>query len=462
MRSLTCFKTYDVRGVVGSEITEDIAYRIGRSFAEHLAAKKIIVGSDARLSGETLKLALCNGIMDGGADVVDIGLSGTEEIYFATHHLNMDGGIEVTASHNPIDHNGFKFAGPGSRPLRMDEEFPAIRRLTETANFKEPKRRGTFSKSSTLTAYADHLLSLVDVGKFPALKIVADSGNGAAGHVIDAIEARFKALSLPIEFVKINHEPDGSFPNGVPNPLLPDKRATTAKAVRDHQADLGIAWDGDFDRCFLYDETGAFISGYYVAGLLSGIFLGKNPAATIICDSKLYWNTLDIIEKAGGRALMSRTGHVFFKEQMRQHNAAYGGEISAHHYFRDFAYCDSGMIPWLLIVEHLGVSKKRLSEIVAERAEKFACSDEINFGVSDAARVMAGICETYQATAVSSERIDGVGFAFENWRFNLRMSNTEPLLRLNIESRAGAELVTEKITEMTELIQKLSEVSNVS
>lgn len=456
MKPLPCFKAYDVRGIVGTEINEDVAYRIGRAFAEHLGARRVAVGSDARLSGEALKQALANGLMDGGADVIDIGLSGTEEIYFATSHMRLDGGIEVTASHNPIDHNGFKFVGPGARPLSMDGEFAAIKQLAAAANFQAPGPRGTFSKSSTLNAYTGHLLSLVDISKFRPLRIVADSGNGAAGHVIDAIEARFKALATPMEFVKINHEPDGNFPNGIPNPLLPDRRAATAKAVRDHGADLGIAWDGDFDRCFFFDETGAFISGYYVAGILSAVFLGKDPAASIICDSKLYWNTLDIIEEANGHAIMSRTGHVFFKEQMRKHCAIYGGEVSAHHYFRDFAYCDSGMIPWLLVVEHMSATGKRMSELVADRTARFASGDEINFVVGDAARVMAGVYEAYQAGALKIENIDGLGIVFENWRFNLRTSNTEPLLRLNIESRMNASLVNEKIAELAEVIERLS------
>ncbi len=459
MKPLPCFKAYDVRGIVGTEINEDIAYRVGRAFAEHLGARKVAVGSDARLSGEALKQALANGLMDGGADVIDIGLSGAEEIYFATSHLGLDGGIEVTASHNPIDHNGFKFVGPGGRPLGMDGEFAAIRQIASAADFKASGPRGTLSGSSTLNAYIGHLLSLVDLSKFQPLRIVADSGNGAAGHVIDTIEARFKALAVPVEFVKINHEPDGNFPNGVPNPLLPDRRAATVKAVRDHGADLGIAWDGDFDRCFFFDETGAFISGYYIAGILSAIFLDKDPAARIICDSKLYWNTLDIIEAANGHAIMSRTGHVFFKEQMRKHGAIYGGEVSAHHYFRDFAYCDSGMIPWLLVVEHMSATGKRMSELVAGRAARFASGDEINFVVSDAARVMAGVCEAYQADALKIENIDGLGIVFENWRFNLRTSNTEPLLRLNIESRMNASLVDEKIVELAGVIERLSSSS---
>ena len=457
MTALSCFKTYDVRGVVGKEIDEAIAYRIGRAFAQHLGAHRIVVGTDARLSGESLKKGLAEGIMDAGADVIDIGLSGTEEVYFASFFLGLDGGIEVTASHNPVEYNGFKFIGRNARPIGLADEFSAIRKLAETAAFGKVERRGTLSTQSILAPYVEHLLGLVDAKRFRPLRLVVDSGNGAAGHVVDALEERFKTLSIPIEFIKLNHEPDGNFPNGVPNPLLPERRAVTSKAVRDHRADMGIAWDGDFDRCFLYDERGEFVSGYYVSGLLATHFLDRHPSATIIYDSRLHWNTLDIIKKGNGVPVMSRTGHVFFKDTMRRHNAVYGGEISAHHYFRDFAHCDSGMIPWLLVAGHLSATGKTLSELVASRAAKFACSEEINFEVRDPARVMAGVCETYKARAKNIDHTDGLGMAFEKWRFSLRQSNTESLLRLNIEARTDSKLVAAKLLEIGCLIQKLSE-----
>ena len=458
MTTLSCFKTYDVRGVVGTEIDEAIAYRIGRAFAQHLGAGKIVVGSDARLSGESLKRALAEGLMDAGADVIDIGLSGTEEVYFASFFLGVDGGIEVTASHNPIDYNGFKFIGPDARPFGQADEFSAVRKLAETAAFKNVRRRGTLSTTSILAPYINHLLRLADSRRFRPLRLVVDSGNGAAGHVIDALEKSFKALSVFVEFIKINHEPDGNFPNGVPNPLLPERRAVTSKAVRDHHADMGIAWDGDFDRCFLYDENGEFVSGYYVSGLLSAHFLDKHPSAKIVYDSRLHWNTLDIIKKAKGVPIMSRTGHVFFKDTMRQHDAIYGGEISAHHYFRDFGHCDSGMIPWLLVVQHMGVTGKTLSELVSSRAAKFACSEEVNFEVQDPAMVMASVCKAYKAGAKQIDHTDGIGIEFERWRFSLRLSNTESLLRLNIEARAESKLVAEKLLEIGNLIQSLSEL----
>jgi phosphomannomutase/phosphomannomutase/phosphoglucomutase len=458
MSGLSCFKTYDVRGIIGTEIDEEIAYRVGRAFAEHLDARRIVVGSDARLSGESLKKALAKGLMDAGADVIDIGLSGTEEMYFASFFLGLDGGIEVTASHNPVNYNGFKFIGPGARPLGPVDAFSAIRKLAEAAAFKKVGRRGTLSTTSILPSYVDHLLRLVDSKRFRPLRLVVDSGNGAAGHVVDALEERFKVLSVPVEFVKVNHEPDGNFPNGVPNPLLPERRAVTSKAVRDHHADMGIAWDGDFDRCFLYDEHGQFVSGYYVSGLLAAHFLDKFPSATIVCDSRLHWNTLDIIARDKGVPVMSRAGHVFFKDKMRQHDAIYGGEISAHHYFRDFACCDSGMIPWLLVAEHVSVTGKPLSDLVSSRAAQFACSEEVNFEVHNPASVMASVCEAYKAGAKKIDRIDGIGIEFEKWRFSLRPSNTESLLRLNIEARADSKLVAEKLLEIGNLIHCHSEL----
>ena len=456
MTARSCFKTYDVRGVVGSEINDAIAYRIGRAFAQHLGARKIVVGSDARLSGPSLKIALADGLMDGGADVIDIGMSGTEQVYFAAFFLDVDGGIEVTASHNPIEFNGFKFIGPEGRPFGLGEEFAAFRKLVEGAVFRKAERQGTLSAVSIVPSYVDLLLRLVDVKKFRPLRLVVDSGNGAAGHVVDALEERFHLADVPVDFIKINHEPDGSFPKGVPNPLLPERRAATSNAVREHHADMGIAWDGDFDRCFLYDENGEFISGYYISGLLAANFLAKAPGSKIVCDSRIFWNTLDIIEKGNGIPVMSRTGHVFFKDKMRRHDAIYGGEISAHHYFRDFAYCDSGMLPWLLVAEHMSATGKPLSELVANRSARFVCSDEINCKVPDLAAVMEGVVEAFRATARKIDYTDGISIEFEKWRFSLRSSNTEPLLRLNIEAHAGTIKIAQKLTEIGQLIRRLA------
>ena len=383
-------------------------------------------------------------------------------MYFASFFLGVDGGIEVTASHNPIEYNGFKFIGRDAFPFGFGEEFAAFRKLVETAAFDKMGRRGTLSSASVLAPYIDLLLGQVSLPKFRPLRLVADSGNGAAGHVVDALEARFKALAIPVEFIKINHEPDGNFPNGVPNPLLPERRSATAKAVREHHADMGIAWDGDFDRCFLYDENGDFVSGYYVSGLLAANFLDKHPGAKIVCDTRIYWNTLDIVEKGKGVPVKSRTGHVFFKNKMRLHDAIYGGEISAHHYFRDFAYCDSGMLPWLLVAEHMSVTGKSLGELVADRMALFMCSDEINFKVPNAATIMAGVEDAFKATARQIDHTDGISVEFENWRFSLRISNTEALLRLNIEARSDPSLVADKLAEIGALIERLSIAQNTT
>jgi phosphomannomutase len=450
--NLTCFKTYDVRGRVGYDLDESIAYRIGRAFAQILNAKNIAVGSDARLSGPALKAALIEGILDAGANAIDLGLSGTEEIYFASSHLDVDGGVEVTASHNPADYNGMKFVGKNGRPIGIDDEFVAIRRLAEADDFAKATKRGCLSQHSILQPYAKHLLSYIDPPTLPPLKLVVDSGNGAAGHVIDALE---KCLPQ-IQFIKINHAPDGNFPNGVPNPLLPERRAITTAAVIDNNADLGIAWDGDFDRCFLFDGTGAYVSGYYVAGLLMSAFIAKSPNEKFIVDPRLVWNTLDVMKDSSAEFKMSRTGHTFFKQRMREVDAIYGGETSAHHYFRDFAYCDSGMIPWLLVVEYLGLSGKSLAQVVAVRKTLFPCSEEINFEVADVSGTIDHVMNHYRSQALSIDQTDGLSLAFENWRFNLRGSNTEALLRLNLESRGDATLLREKTFELTDVINAWS------
>jgi phosphomannomutase len=450
--ALACFKAYDIRGRVGPELNEDIAYRIGRALAQRLAARRVVVGCDVRLSSPSLKAAVINGLCDAGADVLDLGLTGTEEVYFASFHLDVDAGIEITASHNPADYNGMKFVGSGGRPIGVDDEFAGIRKLAEAASFAPAARRGRLKHANVLGPYVDHLLSYVNLARLRPLRIVADAGNGAAGHVIEAIAARFSAKGVPVEFIPINEKPDGNFPNGVPNPLLPENRAITTAAVKQHGADLGIAWDGDFDRCFLFDEKGDFVSGYYVAGLLASVFLSKNPGERFVIDARLDWNTKDIISAGGGSYVTSRTGHTFFKQNMREQNAIYGGEISAHHYFRNFAYCDSGMIPWLLAIEHLSLTGKPLSALVAERQAKFPCSEEINFKVADIPAAIDRIVTHYRARALAIETIDGVTLEFADARFNLRASNTESLLRLNVETRGDAQRVDALAAEIAALI----------
>ena len=454
MTDLTCFKAYDIRGQLGTELDEEIAYRIGRAYAEFLKPKNIVLGGDIRLTSEALKAALSEGIRDAGANVIDIGMVGTEEVYFATSYLNADGGIEVTASHNPIDYNGMKPIREGSRPISSDTGLLDIKRLAEENNFaaSDPAARGKYKKLSILDAYLDHLLGYIDNSAITPLKIVMNAGNGAAGHVVDAIEKRFAELKLPIEIVKIFNQPDGTFPNGIPNPILHENRAPTVDAVLEHKADMGIAWDGDFDRCFLVDEKGNFIEGYYIVGLLAEAFLLKNPGAKIVHDPRLTWNTIDVVKKAGGEAVQSKTGHAFIKERMRSEDAVYGGEMSAHHYFRDFFYCDSGMIPWLLVMELITRSGKPLSALVDEMVEAYPSPGEINRKIADPAAAIQRVREHYEGSALLVDETDGISMEFAQWRFNLRMSNTEPVVRLNLETRGDRDLLAKYEQELLALL----------
>jgi len=455
-KQLSCFKAYDIRGQLGTELDEDIAYRIGRAFGQFLQAEKIVIGGDIRETSPALKEAVANGLKDSGVDVLDIGMVGTEEIYFATKYLGVDGGVEVTASHNPIDYNGMKLVREDSKPISGDTGLNDIQRIAEENDFEEIdfSSRGTTEQISTLQAYVDHLLTYLDTDDLKPLKLVVNAGNGAAGHVIDELEIRFKQASVPIEFIKIHHEADGSFPNGIPNPLLVENRPATAEAVKAHGADMGIAWDGDFDRCFLFDENGEFIEGYYIVGLLAEAFLATAPKAKIIYDPRLTWNTIDIVEAAGGEAIMSKTGHAFIKERMRKEDAVYGGEMSAHHYFRDFAYCDSGMIPWLLVAGLLNAKNKKLSDLVAERIAAYPSSGEINSKLKDPDASITRVLDAYKDQAINIDQTDGIGVEFDEWRFNLRRSNTEPVVRLNVESKGNVELMKEKTKEILALLLK--------
>lgn len=456
MAALTCFKAYDIRGELGTELNEDIAYRIGRAYGEFIRPKAIVVGGDVRLTSESLKLALANGLRDAGTDVLDIGMSGTEEIYFATFHLGIDGGIEVTASHNPMNYNGMKLVREGARPVSGDTGLRDVQRLAEANDFApvEESKRGSYKQISVLDAYVDHLMGYIDLSNFTKpMKLVINSGNGAAGHIIDEIEKRFKQANAPVTFIKVHHEADGNFPNGIPNPLLPECRKDTSDAVREHQADMGIAFDGDFDRCFLFDENAEFIEGYYIVGLLAEAFLKKEPGAKIIHDPRLTWNTIDVVTKAGGIPVMSKTGHAFIKERMREEDAVYGGEMSAHHYFRDFAYCDSGMIPWLLVAELLAVKGETLSGLVSERMKAFPCSGEINYKVSDSKSVIAALKDKYLSSAIAEDNTDGISLDCQGWRFNVRTSNTEPLLRLNVETEGNIEALSNILKEIDSVIK---------
>jgi len=440
---LTCFKAYDVRGRVPDQLNSDIAYRIGRAYAEYLRPKQVVVGYDIRLSSQELCASLSRGLTEAGTDVINIGQCGTEEIYFATSHLNVDGGIVVTASHNPADYNGMKFVRESSKPISGDTGLNEIKRLAEGNNFVSCNELGTISFDDTQPAYIEHLLGYVDVPNLRPLKIVCNAGNGGAGSTIDTIEQ-----FLPLEFFKVHHEPDGTFPNGVPNPLLVENRSTTIDAIGLEGADMGIAWDGDFDRCFFFDENGCFIEGYYIVGLLAQSFLEQEPGGKIVHDPRLTWNTIEISKEFSGEAVLCKTGHAFIKERMRIEGAVYGGEMSAHHYFRDFFYCDSGMVPWLLVAGLISKTGKKLSELVGERMQAFPASGEINRRIEEPLSLLEKIESLYSENCIGIDKTDGLSMDFENWRFNIRMSNTEPLVRLNVESRADEGLMKEKTAEL--------------
>ncbi len=446
---IDCFKAYDVRGRVPEQLNEDVAWRIGRAYAAHFRPRTVAVGYDIRETSPALADALSRGLQAGGADVRDIGLCGTEEVYFATAHFDLDGGIMVTASHNPIEYNGLKLVQKDARPVSGDSGLHDIRRLAEAGDFPDVAQTGQREALDSRPAFIEHLLGYVDTAALKPLRIVVNAGNGGAGLVIDALEPH-----LPFEFIKVHHEPDGRFPNGIPNPLLPERRQATIDAIRAHDADLGISWDGDFDRCFLFDEQGGFIEGYYIVGLLAQAFLAKHPGEKIVHDPRLTWNTIDVVTRAGGVPIQSKTGHAFIKERMRQEDAIYGGEMSAHHYFRDFAYCDSGMIPWLLVTELLSRQDQPLSALVAERQAAFPCSGEINFRVNDAAFCLKAIEREFGPAARAIDRTDGLGLAFDDWRCNIRASNTEPLLRLNVEARGDAGLMREQTERLSRFIEQ--------
>lgn len=442
------FKAYDIRGKYPEEVNEELAYRIGRSFVELFKAKKVAVGHDIRLSGAVLQDALTRGLTEMGCDVVDIGMCGTEQIYFATAHLKLDGGIMITASHNPREYNGMKLVREESRPISSDTGLKDIEERAVAGTFAPvvgvPK--GKVESVNIVPDYIQHLLTYVDLSALKPLKVVVNAGNGAAGPIIDELQKH-----LPFEFIKVNHEADGTFPNGVPNPILLENREATAAVVRGEKADVGIAWDGDFDRCFMFDERGEFIEGYYMVGFLSKAFLLKNPGAKIIYDPRLTWNTIELVEAAGGTPVMCKSGHAFIKERMRSVGAVYGGEMSAHHYFKDFSYCDSGMIPWLLVLELICRAGKPFSTLMSERIARYPISGEINSKVKDAKAVIDAIEAKYGPSGTVT-KVDGLSIEYPQWRFNLRMSNTEPVIRLNVEVRQDEGLLKEKTAELLAII----------
>ena len=443
MINLSAFKAYDVRGRIPDEINADLIYQIARAYAAFLKPKKVCVGHDIRLTSREFAEAAMRGLTDSGVDVFDIGLCGTEGTYFATFHYKLDGGLMITASHNPPDYNGLKLVREQSKPIGSDTGLKDIAAMI--AGGKLPAvsaARGKVQKLDTSAAYIEHLLGYVNRNALRKLKVVVDAGNGGAGLTVDKLEPH-----LPFEFIKVRHEPNGKFPQGVPNPMLEENRGPTLEALKKSGAEVGIAWDGDYDRCFFYDSKGSFIEGYYIVGLLAEAFLAKQPGARIVYDARLTWNTIDTVKRLGGVPVMSQSGHAFIKQKMREVDGAYGGEMSAHHYFRDFSYCDSGMIPWLLVLERICESGKSLDELVAERIKAFPASGEINRKLPDAKKVLAA-AEAKYGSGAQVDHTDGLSVEFKEWRFNLRASNTEPLVRLNVESRGNQALMREKTDEL--------------
>lgn len=454
MAPLTCFTAYDVRGRLGVELNEGVAYRIGRGFAQALDAKTVVLGRDVRPTSKPLSDHVAQALLDAGCHVLDLGLSGTEEMYHATTEFGADGGICITASHNPMDYNGLKMVQGGSAPLDTTTQLDVIRTLAEADQFAPACAGGQIQDISTQAraAYVRCVTGFVDPNALKPLKILVNAGHGTAGPTFDAIADRLGALGAPLTFERLFHTPDGRFPQGIPNPLLPQNRPATAGAVVAAGADFGVAWDGDFDRCFFFDHTGAFVDGEYVVGLLAEAFLSKAPGAAVIHDPRVIWNTQDVVARAGGQAVQSCTGHAYIKQAMRNTAAVYGGEMSAHHYFKDFAFCDSGMVPWLMVAE-LVSRHGPLADLVAHRKASFPSSGEINFTIPDPGAAIARVQATYQDQAKTIDQTDGVSFDMGTWRFNLRQSNTETVVRLNVEARGDMQLVTQGVAAITPLLQ---------
>ena len=447
---ISSFKAYDIRGQLPHEINSDIAYRVGNATAEYLSAKKMILGRDIRASSKELSESMASGLMDAGVDVIDIGECGTENVYYATGELKSCGGVMVTASHNPSDYNGFKIVSENAKPISSETGLLDIRKIAESDKRLISELRGNLEQRDLNQSYVKKVLSFIDPDSLSKLKVVMNPGNGGAG-----VYAEYISKNMPIEIIKLNFDPDSSFPNGIPNPMIEENRASTSQAVIDNKADLGIAWDGDFDRCFFFDEKGNFIEGYYLVGLLAKSFLIKNRNERVIYDPRLTWNTIDVVERYGGDAIQCQSGHSFIKKSMRDNDAVYGGEMSAHHYFRDFYYCDSGMIPWLLILEMISEEKMPLSQMIQKYRERYPVSGEINLKVNNTKTIIDSIKEYYLDDALGVDETDGVGMEFEKWRFNLRASNTEPLIRLNVESNSNESLMNEKTRELVDRINSL-------
>ena len=474
--TISSFKAYDIRGELGVNLDEDIAYRIGHAFAQILLQRysasdtiaelknlnpAVVIGSDIRHSSEQLKQATIKGILDAGVDVIDLGMTGTEEVYFSTSHYQALGGIEVTASHNPINYNGLKLVKEHSKPISADDGLAEIQALAESGQFTTDNVSGKLQLLTDKSAYINHVMTFVDIDKLKPLKLVINSGNGSAGPVVDLLIDKLAQAGAPIEVIKLHHSPDGSFPNGIPNPMILANRTATQQAVLESHADIGVAFDGDFDRCFLFDEQGEFIDGSYIVGMLAQAFLNKYPNESIVYDPRVIYNTEAVITEHNGKAVISKSGHSFIKQVMRDSGAVYGGEMSAHHYFRDFFYCDSGMIPWLLTIELLSVTGKTLSELVTGYIKSYPSSGELNFRLTthDASMIIDAIEKKFSSENPIKSTLDGLSLNFGEWRFNLRASNTEPLIRLNIESRGDEDLLRTKTQEIQQWLATQGAIS---
>jgi phosphomannomutase len=440
------FKAYDVRGIYPTEIDEEGAYAIGRAYVEEFSPKRIAVGHDMRVSGPQMVAALTEGATEGGADVIDIGLIGTERLYFAVDSLELDGGITCTASHNPKEYTGFKIVRAGALPVGGDSGLPEIRDRA-LKGFGEVAGKGSVEKEDIWPAFLERVLSFIDPSAVKPLRVVVDAANGMGGRMLEPVLER-----LPqIEAVRCYFEPDGNFPNHEPNPLLPENREFIVAKVKEEKADLGIAFDGDADRCFFVDETGEFVPGDFITALFAEIFLAKEPGAKIIYDVRASWAVPHTIEKAGGTALMNRVGHAFIKHRMRETGAVFGGEVSGHYYFRDFSKADSGIIPALLMLEYVSKQGKPLSEVLRPYREHYFITGEINTRVSDVAAKLEKL-EKHFSPQGKVTHLDGLSVDAEDWHFNVRPSNTEPLLRLNLEA-LSPELMESKRDEVLEIIR---------
>jgi phosphomannomutase len=447
MDKLIAFKAYDIRGKVPGELNIELAYKVGRCVANYLQAKSIVIGRDVRKSSPELAEALSNGITDAGCDVIDLEMCGTEMIYFGTPFLNADGGVMITASHNPPEYNGLKFVKKGSVPMGYESGLNEVeQRILKNDLGEIADSKGKIIYKNIMSEFIESLNKFYNAEKINPLKVVVNAGNGCIGPALDNLEKY-----LPVKMIKVFHEPDSNFPNGVPNPLLPENRQPTIEAIQNNKADLGVAWDGDYDRCFFFDEKGNFIEGYYIVGLLAKSILKNHPGEKIVHDPRLIWNTVEVVTNSGGQAVVSKSGHAYIKQKMREVNSIYGGEMSAHHYFRDNFYSDSGLIPFLLILQLMSEENKKLSELVEEMVMAYPCSGEINSTVTDSASKIKLLKEKYSDGTI--DELDGIGVDFPDWRFNVRSSNTEPLIRLNVETRANAKLLNEKTKELLDLIR---------